>query len=135
MDSIAVNVLLKKWLKAHAEIEIAILFGSYATGRATMGSDVDLAIQLTSGQCMLAEEKLGYINQLTELLNVSIDLVDLRSVGQPLLAQVMKYGQLLVGPKARYAQLAIHNVNSSQDFIPYIERMLTERRKRWLSDG
>ena len=135
LKSQSIEVLLNKWLSTHVEIELAILFGSYAKGTATRLSDIDIAVQLSSGRCIQAGDKLVYINQLTELLNVSVDLVDLISIGQPLLSQVIKYGRRLIGSQDLYAQLAIRNVNSSQDFIPYIERMLNERRRRWLADG
>jgi len=135
MDLIELDAVLTDWLNEHAEIELAILFGSYAKGSATRGSDVNFAIQLSSRQCMTADEKLAYIHQLSTLLSKDIDLVDLRSVGQPLLAQIIKYGKRLLGANALYAELAIKNINSTQDFTPYIERMLTERRRRWMSNG
>lgn len=78
---------------------------------------------------------MAYIHQLSTLLSKYIDLIDLRSVGQPLLAQIIKYGKRLLGTNTLYAELAIKNINSIQDLTPYIERMLTERRRRWLSNG
>ncbi|OQK17035.1 hypothetical protein AU255_03820 [Methyloprofundus sedimenti] len=135
MDLIELESVLKHWLSEHTEIELAILFGSYAKGTATDHSDIDFAIKLSSRQGIKAGDKLAYIQQLSILLSRDIDLIDLRSVGQPLLAQIIKYGKRLLGSDADYAQLAINNINSIQDFTPYIERMLTERRKRWLVNG
>lgn len=135
MNSLELDAALTGWLNDHAEIELAILFGSYTKGTATSDSDVDFAIQLSSRRCMTADDKLAYTHQLSMLLSKDVDLIDLRSVGQPLLAQIIKYGKRLLGADADYAQLAINNINSTQDFTPYIERMLRQRRKRWLSDG
>ncbi|SJM88957.1 putative DNA polymerase, beta domain protein region [Crenothrix polyspora] len=126
---------LTTWLIEHTEVEMAILFGSYAKGTENNHSDIDLAIQLSSGKTIQAEQKLNYLTQLVKLLETDIDLIDLRKVGQPLLAQIIKYGEQLKGQQAHYIELAIKNINTTQDFMPYIERMMTERRKRWLTNG
>lgn len=123
---------LKLWLENNNQIEVALLFGSYATGTQTSASDLDLAIQLPSRSTMTAHQKLDFIGQLGSLLLINIDLVDLNTVGQPLLSQIMKYGKMLKGDQLQYAELAIKNVNTGQDFLPYIKRMLAERRERCL---
>jgi len=130
-----IDDLLMKWLQGHSEIELAMLFGSYAKGTATKSSDVDIALQLSGGGVICAEKKMEYLNQLSLIVNTMVDIVDLRTVGQPLLAQIMKYGKCLVGSKEVFSQLAVRNVNSTEDFTPNIERMLKERRVRWLANG
>ena len=127
--------LLKKWFINHPEIELAMLFGSYAKGTATKHSDVDIALQLSDEGIICAEKKMAYLNQLSQIVDTMVDIVDLKTVGQPLLAQIMKYGKCLTGSKEVFTQLAIRNVNSTEDFTPNIERMLKERRKRWLVNG
>jgi predicted nucleotidyltransferase len=123
---------LQLWLDNNNEIDIAILFGSYAKGTQSPQSDLDLAIQLVSGLNIIASKKLDYIEQIGSILLINIDLIDLRTVGQPLLSQIMKYGKLLKGNQLQYAELAIKNVNTGQDFLPYIKRMMAERRQRCL---
>lgn len=135
MNSIDKEKKLAAWLIAHTEIEMAILFGSYAKGTENSRSDIDLAIQLSSGETIQAEQKLDYLTQLVKLLETDIDLIDLKKVGQPLLSQIIKYGRRLKGQQTQYTELAIKNINTTQDFMPYIERMMTTRRKRWLTDG
>ncbi len=123
---------IQMWLKHNDEIMLAILFGSYAKGTQTSNSDLDLAIKLVSGSSITASKKLDYIEQIGKLLLINIDLIDLSVVGQPLLSQIMKYGKLLKGDQLHYAELAIKNVNTGQDFLPYIKRMMSERRQRCL---
>ena len=123
---------LQMWLRDNTEIGLAILFGSYAKGTQTSQSDLDLAIQLVSGSSITADQKLDYIEQIGSLLLVNIDLIDLKEVGQPLLSQIMKYGKMLKGDQLQYTELAIKNVNTGQDFLPYIKRMMAERRQRCL---
>jgi predicted nucleotidyltransferase len=123
---------LQAWLEHNNDIDVAILFGSYATGSENIQSDIDLAIQLATGGKINAKQKLDYLEQLGNLLLVNIDLIDLKTVGQPLLSQIMKYGKLLKGDTNAYAEIAIRNINTAQDFLPYIKRMMAERRLRYL---
>lgn len=123
------------WLQHNNKIELAILFGSYAKGTQTSHSDLDLAVQLVSGFSINAQQKLDYIVQLGNLLSINIDLIDLNTVGQPLLSQIMKYGKQLKGDRTQYAEIAIKNINTTQDFLPCIQRMMAERRMYCLSDG
>jgi len=122
---------IKKFLENDPDIQQAILFGSYATGTYTKRSDMDLAIQLQ--EKMTATQKLNYLEKLQNCTEAELDLIDLHRVGQPLLSQILMHGQRLKGSSTRYAELAVKNVNTAQDFLPYIRRMLKERRKRLLS--
>ncbi len=122
---------IEDFLKNDPDIQQALLFGSYATKTFSNKSDIDLAIQLQGP--MTAAQKMSYLEKLQNCVDVDVDLVDLHSVGQPLLSQIMKYGQRLKGNSVQYAELALKNVNTAQDFLPYIERLLKERRERLLN--
>jgi uncharacterized protein len=122
---------LNFFLKRDQNIQLAILFGSYARGTQTANSDLDLAIQLE--EPMTSKQKLAYLEKLYEITCVNTDLVDLHRAGQPLLSQIMKYGQILKKNSRQFAELAVRNVNTSQDFLPCIERLLKERRERLLN--
>jgi len=126
---------LKIWLKNDDIIEVAIIFGSYAKETQTIHSDLDLAITLTSKRSLTAKQKIDYIVQLSDAFSVSVDLIDLKNAGQPLLSQIIKYGKQLKGNRTQYAEISIKNINTNQDFTPYIKRMLAERRTRLLTDG
>ncbi len=126
---------LKEWLAEHYEIELAILFGSYVKERETNLSDIDLAVSLNNRNVIGKSRKLEYLYQLSSLLGKDVDLVDLNTVGQPLLSQIIKYGRCVKGSLHHYAEMALKNINTTQDFMPYLERMLSERRERWLNDG
>ena len=45
----------------------------------------------------------------------------------------MKYGKRLKGSSIQYAELAIKNVNTAQDFLPAIRSLMDERRERLLN--
>lgn len=135
MNVVDKKAILASWLAEQTEIELAILFGSYAKGVETQRSDIDFAISLMNKKELSAQLKLEYVVQLAALLKTDIDLIDLKKVGQPLLSQIMKYGLCLKGSHTQYAELAIKNINTTEDFIPYIDRMMLERRERWLNNG
>lgn len=122
---------LKIFFEKDQNIHQVILFGSYARGEQTAGSDMDIAIQLA--EPMVAKQKLYYLEKIHEYTDTDIDLVDLLRVGQPLLSQIMKYGKRLKGNSIQYAELAIKNVNTAQDFLPGIRSLMKERRERLLN--
>jgi len=95
------------------------LFGSFAKGRGQNHSDIDLVIELDKQ--MTAETKLQLLQSLGEITDRSIDLVDLKTVGEPLLNQIILYGKQLKGSQQQLINLSIKNVNMMQDFVPYIE--------------
>jgi len=125
-----IEKIIHKWVAEQPSINLAILFGSFAKGTQTASSDIDLAIQLD--KAMTTEDKLLFLQSLGELFDRNIDLIDLNTVGEPLLNQIIRYGKLLKGDKQDHIDLKIKNVNMMQDFTPYIERTLKERRNRLL---
>ena len=129
----AMEARLKQWLSNQPSIHIAILLGSFAKQSSNETSDVDLAIELN--QALSTEKKLKLLQSLSTLTDRKIDLVDLKTVGEPLLNQIIQHGKLLKGDKQKLIDLSIKNVNMMQDFTPYIKRTLKEKRERWLQHG
>jgi len=121
---------ISHWLLQQPSIHFAILFGSVAKQTHTPDSDIDIAIELS--RPLTPETKLNLLQAFSELTNRKIDLVDLKTVGEPLLNQILQHGKILKGKKADLVQLSIKNVNMMQDFTPYLQRTLEERRARLL---
>jgi predicted nucleotidyltransferase len=122
---------IRAFLQNESKIKQAILFGSYAKATQMEDSDIDLAIQLEKP--MTAIQKLAYVERLQNCTDTEIDLIDLLTVGQPLLSQIMKYGKRLKGNSTQYAKLAVRNVNTTQDFMPAIKYIMKARRERLLN--
>jgi len=120
---------LREVLADYPQLELAILFGSCATGRAGPNSDLDLAVQ--ADKPMDAELKLSLITDLAEHFGRPVDLVDLRTAGEPLLGEIFK-GRRILGSDATYARLLTRHLLDVADFLPYRERILRERRKKWI---
>lgn len=116
-------------LDRHPEIEMAIVFGSMASGHHRADSDLDLAVR---GPAVLdTAAKLALITELAVATGRAVDLVDLRRTGEPLLGQVLRYGRRLRGSDEAYAELLYRHLLDATDFMPYVQRMLAERRAHW----
>lgn len=117
-------------LQHHPRIRQAILFGSVAEGRANPDSDLDLAV--SGGAPLGAEEKQALIADLAEATGRPIDLIDLETVGEPLLGRILAQGKRLLGDERQYARVLLRHLYAEADFVPYRERILRERRQAWI---
>jgi predicted nucleotidyltransferase len=117
-------------LRADPKVRLAILFGSTAAGKERRDSDCDIAVDL--GSPMTADQKISMIGILAERVGQPIDLIDLQTVGEPLLGQILKHGIRVVGGKARHAALIRKHLLDAADFLPYRDRILRERRQAWI---
>ena len=121
---------LRQSLTEHGGVRLAILFGSRATGRATPDSDLDLAVQTSAP--LTAAGKIALIEKLAQATGLPIDLIDLKHAGEPLLGQILKHGVRLLGSDEAYAALLTRHVFDEADFLPYRNRILSERRLAWI---
>ena len=121
---------LRKALLGHPYVHTAIVFGSVAEGRARSDSDLDFAVQANAP--LTASQKQQLIEDLTIATGRPVDLVDLSSVGVVLLGQILKHGRRLLGGDSDYAELLSRHLIDAEDFLPYVRRMLAERRKAWI---
>ena len=109
---------------------LAIL-GSLATGRARFDCDVDIAID--SGRQLTPVDKSELIGVLAKKTGRPVDLIDLQTVGEPLLGQILAHGRRLSGDDTTYAELIKKQLFAEADFMPYYRRILAERRAAWIS--
>lgn len=110
-------------------VQLAILFGSCARGTATAASDLDLAV--LAAEPLDSDSRIRLIGDLADRLGRPIDLIDLREAGEPLLGEILK-GHRVLGDDATYARLITRHLLDAADFLPYRERILTERRRQWI---
>ena len=122
---------IKALLEADPMLRIAILFGSLAAGNARPEIDLDIAV---AADCRLnSADKLRLIDKLSLLVGRPVDLVDLRTAGEPLLGQILQKGdRLFVRDQRLFAELIKRHLFDSADFLPYRRRILAERRQAWI---
>ena len=109
---------------------MVILFGSLATGTERVDSDLDLAVMAARPLTII--ERMALISELAHKIGRPVDLVDLRTVGEPLLGQILKHGVRILGSDTDYAKLIFKHLLDQEDFLPYRNRILAERRQAWI---
>ena len=117
-------------LSAFPQIELAVLFGSVARGRERPESDVDVAV--AARRALTTAEKIALVEAMAERTGRPIDLVDLRTVAEPLLGQILRHGRRLLGTDSAYGELISRHLFEQADFMPYRARVLAERRAAWI---
>jgi len=118
-------------LAGEADVVLAIAFGSLAAGQAGTESDVDVGV-LTEGP-LDDRRRERLVRAIAQATGRPVDLVDLRSAGVPLLRTILTTGTVLLRRDATaHAQLVSRMLADVEDFLPLRERLLRERRQRWI---
>jgi len=89
----------KDYLNTHPKVIFAYLFGSFAKGKPSPISDVDIAVYL-SEETDATQKKMEILGKLIELLETDeIDLVILNTASLPLAARIIENKVMLVDKK------------------------------------
>lgn len=120
---------LTRFLLRYPRLELAILFGSQASGSAASESDIDLA--LLADAPLSSKLKLELVESIGAMFGRPVDIVDLFFAPEPVLGQIFK-GTRLLGDDAAYAKLLTKHLINTADFVPLQQRILTERRNAWI---
>lgn len=126
----AMDGLLKEVLAMFPKIELAIIFGSMASGRQRSDSDLDIAV--AANRSMTRDEIIALMSALAERTGRAIDLIDLQVAVEPLLGQVVRHGRRILGSDRLYGELISRHLFEQADFMPYRARVLAERRAAWI---
>ncbi len=121
---------IRQVLERHGAIRLALLFGSLAKGSAHQGSDLDLAVG--ADHPLDVDETIELISDLAIAIGRPVDLIDLSTVGEPLLGQIIAGGRRIVGSDTLFAELVLKHLYNQEDFVPYQRRILKERREAWI---
>jgi len=120
---------LSKILAAIPGLELAYLFGSYATGSARPDSDIDVAVRFP--EALTGERKMDLIERIADELGCPVDVVDLHEVPEPVTGEVVK-GIRLWGTDTAHAQLLFRHLLNVADFLPLRQSILEARRQAWI---
>jgi predicted nucleotidyltransferase len=116
-------------LAQHPVLQLALLFGSVAAGRARADSDLDIAVLADAP--LDATQRIALAGELAEVSGRAVDLIDLRTAGEPLLGEVLMHGRRLLGSPEAFAALLSRRLTDAADFAPYAERIVAQRRRAW----
>lgn len=124
--------ILQSLLARFPQVQLAVLFGSMASGNETPDSDIDIAVQMP--RPMSAAERIALTEAIALAFKRPVDLIDLRTVGQPLLDQIVGSGKQVAGTRHLWGDLIYRNIMENEDFVPYQKRILEGRRRQWMKD-
>ena len=113
------------------DIELACVFGSFAQGRQTPASDIDVAV---AAQAPIdPDRRLALNDEVASAAGRPVDLVDLHRAGPLLLTQALTRGKRLVKRDSRVlARLLVKMWYLNADLMPLVRMIQDTRRKRFL---
>lgn len=119
-------------LDGFSEIQLCIVFGSAASGRAVSGSDLDIAV--AADKPLTTKRRLELAEVLSTAANQEIDLIDLMADSGPIIRQALSKGVIVKNlNKSLYAKIISRMLFNQTDMMPYYDRILRERRARFLN--
>jgi len=109
---------LRRALAAEAAVELALLFGSRATGHHRIDSDVDLAVRAPG------LDTLELARRLSLRIGREVDVIELDAVGYPLLRELIECGVIVAervrGAAGQWRSGALATLETDR---PWFERM------------
>jgi len=112
-------------------VRLALVFGSVAAGVERPNSDLDIAVW--AEETLAASRRYALIERLGGIAGRPVDLVDLRSAGLLVCRAAVLEGEVVFcRDPGLHAELMSRVLTDSADFLPLRERLLRERRERWL---
>jgi predicted nucleotidyltransferase len=101
-------------------VDLVVLFGSVARGRAHARSDVDVAVRLRGG-IIGGPALVDLPIELAAALDVpEVDLVDLRTADPLLLRQVFDHAVVLFEDRGAFASARLEAFHRYEDYRPYL---------------
>jgi uncharacterized protein len=125
-SSLEMITTLIDFFKTRSEVQIAMLYGSFAKNKQTDLSDVDVGVFLASK--MTLDDRIEIHTSLSNLTNRKVDLIDLRTVHGTILKQALQGKRLKVVDTNVLANLIKRSLLDDADFGPLRSRILKTRR-------
>ena len=119
-------------LEGFPEIIFGNVFGSYASGKPTVNSDVDLSVAAYNKLSFTMLQELR--QRLNDCLDRDIDLVDLNVVSGLILKEALTTGKVIINKDPElYSALMKKMLYNQADMMPYYNRILKERREEFIN--
>jgi predicted nucleotidyltransferase len=123
--------IIRHALLVEPSLRLALVYGSYVTGKMHAESDVDLAVLFD--RPLSVERRMILMERLEKSLSKTVDLVDLYLLNGTILRRILCTGQVLVkNDTTALAGLVRRMVYNEADMMPIVQRTLKERQKRFL---
>jgi predicted nucleotidyltransferase len=118
-------------LRDDAGLEMVIVHGSQVSGKARADSDVDIAVLYDAP--LSVRQRFSLLARLENVLGKPVDLVDLFSLHGTILKKILTTGKVLLGRgSVKHVQLLRRMIFNQEDMMPYYNRAIAERLKRFI---
>ena len=118
-------------LRRQPDIDLAYVFGSFAQGRQTPASDIDVAVAAQAP--MDPRRRLALNDAIASAAGRPVDLVDLHRAGPLVLTQALTRGKRIVKRDSGVlARLLVKMWYLNADLMPLVRMIQDTRRKRFL---
>lgn len=122
---------LREVLESFGYLEIALLFGSVASGKAGSNSDLDVAVSAIDKLDLAQKQEI--ITKVGIAVGRPVDLIDLQAQSGTILKTALTKGHLIFCKnKSLRARLVKRMLFNQADEMPYYFRILRERRHQWI---
>ena len=131
MDDTGTLNSVRDVLLRHPDIEFACIFGSFAEGRQTPASDIDVAF--AAREPIGAQRRLALTDAIASAAGRPVDLVDLHRAGPLVLTQALTKGKRIIKRDSNVlARLLVKMWYLNADLMPLVRMIQDTRRKRFL---
>ena len=131
MDDARTLDAVRDVLLRQPDVELAFVFGSFARGRQTKSSDIDVAV--AAREPIDAQRRLALNDAIASAAGRPVDLVDLQRAGPLVLTQALTRGKRIVKRDSGVlARLLVKMWYLNADLMPLVRMIQDTRRKRFL---
>ena len=131
MEDAATLAAVRDVLLRQPDIELACVFGSFAEGRQTQASDIDVAV--AAREPIDPQRRLALNDAIANAARRPVDLIDLHRAGPLLLTQALTRGKRVVKRDSSVlARLLVKMWYLDADLMPLVRMIHDTRRKRFL---
>lgn len=124
---------LRSAIAEFPELLLVIVYGSFAKGKETANSDLDIAV---AGKKPLSTKKrIEVALHLSEAFQREVDLVDLRRAHGLILKEILTQGKVILSKDPLlYAAIMKRYLFDQADFMPLYHRLLKIRREKFIHE-
>ena len=131
MDDARTLDAVRDVLLRQPDVELAFVFGSFARGRQTKSSDIDVAVAARAP--IDAQRRLALNDAIASAAARPVDLVDLQRAGPLVLTQALTTGKRIVKRDSGVlARLLVKMWYLNADLMPLVRMIQDTRRERFL---
>lgn len=124
-NNLKVISTITSFFKEKKEIASVYLFGSFASGKSTKTSDIDIGILFENKFFKFSDDlKEQYMAQLGRILRKDIEILVMNRAGEIILNQIYKKGELILIKNEKYTnEFKLKSMALYTDFEFYLKRM------------